>query len=146
MRQAYGWILGNLFDKRHEITFRRGPGGTLVAQLPDGSQMTVPGGQGLLDTDVDALSNAMVSTLQAWSDRVLRVPDHPHVVSNARIMAGSPTLAGTRIDTSVIAALAEPNRTYSRVTVAKIRADYPTLTAAAIEDALAFEGVLKQAS
>ncbi len=86
----------------------------------------------------------MLSARQDWAARRVDISGYPHLVSDAGIIAGSPTLRGTRIETSIIAAFAAPEKTYDADTVASVRATYPRLTGDAIEDALRFEGLRKR--
>lgn len=142
VRHAFSWILNHVFDRGETVQFRRGPSGVLTARTESG-EVEVPGGQGLLSADVNALSEDMVRTHREWNSRGIDIRGYPSIVSNAGIVAGSPTIRGTRIETSIIAAFATPDKTYDNETVAALRITYPRLTHDAIADALLFEGVRK---
>ncbi len=142
VRSVFEWILRHVFDQREHIRFSLGPHGVLVAQLADGEQMTVPGGQGLLPTDVADVADTVRTTLQAWDSNVLSVRGHPHVVAATNILGGAPTIEGTRIDTATVAALVDQEEgAYSPGAIDVVRATYPQLTTEQIEDALGFEGL-----
>lgn len=141
VRAAYEWILTNLFEERQHIKFLRGPHGTLVARLADGQEMTVPGGQGLLPTDTDHLTESVEVTLQAWDRNVLPIDNHPRLVSSTRVLGGAPVVKGTRVDTAVLATFALPDRTYSEDTVSEIRRSFSYLSRDDVTDALRFEGL-----
>jgi uncharacterized protein (DUF433 family) len=141
VRAAFAWILTHLFDAREHIQFSQGPHGTLVAALPSGEEIAVPGGQGLIPAEVRDLEDTVGATLEAWDSHELPVRDHPHVVASTHILGGAPTLRGTRIDTAAIAALADgDDDTFSDMTVESIVLTYPQLSVDQIVDALLFEG------
>ena len=141
IRKAYTWILANLFDKRETLQFAKGPGGALIVRIPDGDEIVVPGGQGVLPSTADALTAEMKSTHDAWESRVLPIRGYPHLVSAAGVMAGAPTIQGTRIETALVATFAESDGTYDAATIDTVHSTYPRLAPDAIEDALQFEGV-----
>ena len=141
VRAAFEWILENLFEERKHIEFLRGPGGTVVARLSDGQEMTVPGGQGLLPVDVDHLTDWVAITSRAWDDNVLPIDDHPRLVSSTKVLGGAPVVRGTRVDTAVLATFALPDRTYSDETVSEVRRTFPYLSRDDVTDALRFEGL-----
>ena len=58
---------------------------------------------------------------------------YPHIVRNPEILAGEPTIAGTRIAVRNIVEAARYTRD-----IAELCADYPTATQEAIAEALAF--------
>jgi uncharacterized protein (DUF433 family) len=136
VRAAYAWVLRNMFDDDRAVTFSRGPGGALVA-MAGHDEFTVPGGQGVLP---DGLNVGVGGAYRAWTDKALSIAGYPHLVSAAGILAGSPTVRGTRIDTAVIASFAAPDRSADD-TVALVVETYPRLAREAVVEALAFEGV-----
>ena len=104
--------------------------------------MTVPGGQGLLATDVVEVADTVQTTLEAWHSHVLPVRDHPYVVAATNILGGAPTIGGTRIDTAAVAALVDhEGGVYEPHAVEVVRATYPQLSAEQVQDALGFEGL-----
>lgn len=140
VRKAFEFILDNLFaDSWSELTFVKGVKGQLVAQVGDGSALVVPGGQGVLAKTLDDLNTFTSVTRQAWEQRAFAIPDRPHLVSNARVQAGAPTVVGTRIETATIAAFSE-KRLYTAETIAIVRKTYPSLSDDAVVEALEFEG------
>ena len=56
VRDAFEWVLEQLFDRRSQVVFSRGPNGTLIARLDDGEEMTVPAGQALLPLQMKELT------------------------------------------------------------------------------------------
>jgi uncharacterized protein (DUF433 family)/DNA-binding transcriptional MerR regulator len=140
VREALEWILDHLFaEVWTDLHFAKGVDGSLVAQSGD-EQMVVPGGQGVLEGTLPELNDRVAETRRAWEEQAFVVPDHKYVVSNARVLAGAPTIRGTRIDTAVIAGFSEAD-TYTQETLQEIGSIYPWLEREAIVDALEFEGI-----
>jgi uncharacterized protein (DUF433 family)/DNA-binding transcriptional MerR regulator len=140
VRRAFQFVVEHLFaDHWISITFAKGVNGELVAQLADGTAMTIPGGQGVLSTALPELNAFVDETRAAWEAREFTIPGHPMVVTNTRVQAGSPTMKGTRIETSVLAAFAEDLCVPD--TVEELLRMYPRLTPDAVVDAMEFEGV-----
>lgn len=138
VREAFAWVLENLFatDWR-DLRFER-LGDDLVGRAGDGDAVVVPGGQGVLH--LVELNAQILETRRAWDDKIFAIPSRRHVVSNIRILAGAPTVRGTRIDTSLLATFATDDE-IDRTTLAQVIQLYPMVEPAAIEDALAFEGI-----
>lgn len=144
-RDAYRYVLDCLFaDSWSELRFFRGVDAALVASIGTGESIVVPGGQGVWGVFLDDLNNFAQDTRIAWEARVLHIAGRPHVVSNARVQAGSPTVEGTRIETSTVASFAA-ERIFSNTTVEEIVEAFPGLPPLAIVDALEFEGCIAAA-
>lgn len=141
VRNAYDWILQHVFEQGEEVRFERGPGGDIIARTPDGESTVIPHGQGVLP-DVDDLTEDVSIARQAWLDKKLRIRDH--VVADTRVLAGSPTVEGTRIETALVATFAVDGK-YDDDVITMIAQTYPHLTPEAIVDALEFEGIRRAA-
>lgn len=140
VREALAWILNHLFaEKWTDLRFTKGVDGSLVAQSGD-DQMVVPGGQGVLEGTLPELNKQVAETRRAWEEQAFVVPDHQYVISDARVLAGAPTIRGTRIDTALVAKFADAEA-YTKATLAEVRRVYPRLEEEAIADALEFEGI-----
>lgn len=70
-----------------------------------------------------------------WVRGEVAIENHPRLVSNARIVAGSPTIRGTRIETSFIAYVVR------QFGVKETLEMYPYLDREAVEEAADFEGI-----
>lgn len=139
-REAYRYVLDYLFaDSWAELRFFRGVDDALVATIETGESIVVPGGQGVWETVLEDLNAFAQDTRNAWEERVLAIAGRRHIVSNAMVQVGSPTIRGTRIETSTVASFAT-QREFDDLTVARISETYPQLQAVAILDALEFEG------
>lgn len=140
VREALKWILDHLFaEVWTDLHFTKGVDASLVARSGE-EQMVVPGGQGVLEGTLPELNKQVAETRRAWEEQAFVVPDHKYVISNARVLAGAPTIRGTRIDTALIAGLAEAD-IYTQETLKEIGSIYPWLEPEAIADALEFEGI-----
>lgn len=139
-RGAYRYVLDYLFaDSWSELRFILGVDNLLVASVSTGESIVVPGGQGVWGDLLNDLNTFAADTRFAWEASVLTIAGRSHVVSNAMVQVGSPTLKGTRIETSTVASFA-PGREFDDLTIAKIAETYPQLPVVAIVDALEFEG------
>jgi uncharacterized protein (DUF433 family) len=70
-----------------------------------------------------------------WVRGEVGIANHPRLVSNARIVAGSPTIRGTRIETSFIAYVV------GQFGVEETLKMYPYLDREAVEEPADFEGI-----
>jgi uncharacterized protein (DUF433 family) len=138
VRDALAWILETLFATDwQDLRFAR-LGDELVARGDNLEPMVVPGGQTVLD--LTGLNRQIQETRHAWEAKVFDIPSRHYVVSNVRILAGAPTVRGTRIDTSLLATFATDHE-IDAATLKQITRLYPKVPPEAIRDALAFEGI-----
>jgi uncharacterized protein (DUF433 family)/DNA-binding transcriptional MerR regulator len=140
VRDAVETLLRRLFaDNWSTARFARGAHQEIVALLAD-SAIALPSTQGVLDSVLPELDTHVALTRSAWDRKAFAVPEHPNVETNARVLGGAPVIAGTRIDTSLIAAFGAMGR-YSDGTVDELQECYPRVHRAALIDALQFEGL-----
>ncbi|MGH3090329.1 MAG: DUF433 domain-containing protein, partial [Rubrobacteraceae bacterium] len=99
-----------------------------------------------LSTPLQSLSSTMIDPLplsdledflqetrRSWERREINIEGFPHLVSNTGIVGGSPTIRGTRIETSFVAYLA---RDLSEGELLEL---YPHVERSALEEAVRFE-------
>lgn len=91
-------------------------------------------GQHIMPETLSELSGYLRKTRDDWERREVEIERFPHLVSNAGVVAGSPTIKGTRIETSVVAYLAQA------LGVEKVLELYPHLGRDAVLQAMSFEG------
>ena len=140
VREAFEWVLERLLaDSPAEIHFERGGRRTVIARTQEGDLLSIPTAQRVLDIDLTDLSTVIETSRNAWEQQAFVIPGRPAIVSNARIQAGSPTISGTRMETSILAGFLVEGR-YSDETIERIVHTYPRLTGDQIRDALEFEG------
>lgn len=92
-------------------------------------------GQGMMPETLSELHDYLRKTRDEWERREIEIERFPHLVSNAGIVAGSPVIAGTRIEASVVAYLA------GSLGVNKVLEIYPHLDGETVLQAARFEGV-----
>lgn len=83
---------------------------------------------------VPELNNILHETKRDWERGEAPIEEFPRLVSNPGVVAGSPTIRGTRIETSLVAYLVQS------LGVERVLELYPHLDRDAILDATKFEG------
>ncbi|MBA2714112.1 MAG: DUF433 domain-containing protein [Rubrobacteraceae bacterium] len=129
-------LFERLFDEEwHELTlFSTGAGRLGVMDDRGEVAVELETGQHILPETLSELSGYLSKTRKDWDRREIDLERFPQLVSNAGIVAGSPTVKGTRIETSVVAYLAEA------LGVDKALELYPHLSREAVLQAMSFEG------
>lgn len=141
VREAIWYLLTNLFaDDWTDATFARGVDGSVVVKWPGQTPLQIPTGQEVLDAVLPELTGHLAETRIAWEKQAYVIPGYPDVVSNPQVLAGAPTIAGTRIDTSLVAAFGEDG-SYTEQTLDELRRCWPRMTRTAARQALEFEGL-----
>jgi uncharacterized protein (DUF433 family) len=145
VRQAFEWVLANVFtDSPSDVSFERGQGGTVIVRHGP-EAIEIPTGQEAFVVDVHGLTREAGTVRAAWLQHSYDIPRWMHLVANARVLAGTPTIRGTRIDTAVVAAMVN-GEGWDDADVADIVRAYPQLTAEAVREALEFEGRPRRAA
>ncbi len=129
-------LFERLFDEEwHELTlFSTGAGRLGVVDDRGDVAVEVETGQHIMPETLSELSSYLRKTREDWDRREVEIKDFPRLVSNAGIVAGSPTIRGTRIETSVVAYFAQA------LGVEKALELYPHLDRDAVLQAMNFEG------
>lgn len=83
---------------------------------------------------IPELNNILHETKRDWERGEAPIEEFPRLVSNPGVVAGSPTIRGTRIETSFVAYLVQS------LGIERVFELYPYLDRAAIADAAKFEG------
>jgi uncharacterized protein (DUF433 family) len=107
VREGLAWLLDQLTDTRWgELRFFRTGRGDIGVRDRAGQAFAI-GGQGVLSGTLPGeLTEFVREVREQWEAGVVRVAEHPHVVSDARVMGGSPIIRGTRIETAFVAHVA----------------------------------------
>lgn len=122
-------------EEWHELTLFSTTAGRLGVMDDRGDvAVEVETGQQIMPETLSELSGYLSKTRGDWERREIEIERFPQLVSNAGIVAGSPTIKGTRIETSVVAYLAEA------LGVDKALELYPHLSREAVLEAMSFEG------
>lgn len=103
--------------------------------VSDGMDHTieVDTGQFVMPEALPDLESFLEETRRSWERREVDIEGFPHLVSNTRIVGGSPTIRGTRIETSFVAYLARD------VSEDELLGLYPHVERSAIGEAVRFE-------
>lgn len=134
VEELSGWIFQRLFAKQwYELHFYRSPRGAIA--VTDGSQDLEVGTGQLLMTDLLPELDAFLSrTRLDWERRAVDIDGYPRLVSNARVLGGSPVIKGTRVETAFVAHLA------FELAEQEILHLYPYVDKDGLRQALEFEG------
>lgn len=144
VREAIRYVLERQFGADWtRVRLARGVGGGVVVAFGSDT-VNIKTNHSVLEGVLPELSREMMATREAWEQRAFRIPSYPEVVSNARVQGGSPTVAGTRLETAFLASLVVADR-YDQESLRSIKRQFPRLSSEAIKDALEFEGVLAAA-
>ena len=129
-------LFERLFSEEwHELTlFSTGAGRLRVMDDRGEVAVEVETGQRIMPETLSELSGYLRKTRDDWERREVEIKDYPRLVSNAGIVAGSPTIKGTRIETSMVAYFAQT------LGVEKTLELYPHLDRDAVLQAMSFEG------
>jgi len=136
IEELSGVLFPRLFDKEwHELRFSRTPTGEIG--VSDGATTyEVKTGQMVIPEAVFTEFNEIVrEAREDWVRGEVDIEGYPKLVSKAGVVAGSPTIKGTRVETSFIAFLV------SKLGIEKILEMYPHLDKEAVKQAAEFEGV-----
>lgn len=134
VEELSGWIFQRLFAKQwYELHFYRSPQGAIA--VTDGSQdLEVGTGQFLMTDLLPELDAFLSRTRLDWERRAMDIDGYPRLVSNARVLGGSPVIKGTRMETAFVAHLA------SELAEPDILRLYPYVDKDGLDQALEFEG------
>ncbi len=134
VEELSGWIFQRLFAKQwYELHFYRSPRGAIA--VTDGSQdLEVGTGQLLMHDLLPELDAVLHSTRLDWERRAVDINGYPRLVSNARVLGGSPVIKGTRMETAFVAHLA------FELAEQEILHLYPYVDKDGLHQALEFEG------
>ena len=95
-------------------------------------------GQLVMPETFPELKAFLAETRRDWERREVRIKGFSHLVSNAGVLGGSPTIRGTRIETAFVAYLAED------LSAEELRALYPYVAEEALSDAVRFENLERE--
>jgi uncharacterized protein (DUF433 family) len=135
VEELSGWIFDRLFAKQwYELHFYRSPRGAIA--VTDGRQdLEVGTGQLLMPDLLPELDSFLNRTRLDWERRAVDIDGYPRLVSNARVLGGSPTIKDTRMETAFIAHLA------LELAEQDILHLYPYVDEEGLHQALEFEGI-----
>lgn len=127
-------VFTRLFDESRGLQFIKTPAGGIG--VFDGTRTyEIKSGQYMIsEAVIPELNEILEETRKDWRRGEVQIEKYPRLVSNAGIVAGSPTIKGTRIETSFVAYLA------GSLGIDKVLELYPHLDREAVLQAASFEG------
>jgi uncharacterized protein (DUF433 family) len=134
VRKLSSYLWEHLFaEEWHALTFFHAEKGQIGVMDSQRQAIVVETGQWIMPETLSELEDYLRETREAWMSREIYIKDFPHLVSNARILGGSPTVEGTRMETSFLAYMAESLGNDEVLDL------YPHLDREALQEAVRFE-------
>ena len=135
-RRALAKVVTHLFgDEWQRLTFFRTERGFIGAMLPSGESIEIETSQAVMPV-LPELERFMHEVRGEWEAKVIPISGYKHLHSNARVLAGSPVVAGTRVETAFVANLMR------ELPVEEIhRILFPTISTEALNEVARFEEV-----
>ena len=121
-------------DNWHELKFFRTGAGEIGYVSRDGVPLALSA-QGVFAGAIPKLEAFIAQVREEWTRRRIAIAGFEHLVSDAGVLAGSPIIQGTRIETAFVANLAV------ELTAREIHELFPYVEQDAITEAAEFEGV-----
>jgi uncharacterized protein (DUF433 family) len=130
-------LFERLFSEEwHELKlFSTGEGRLGVMDDRGEVAVEVETGQHIMPETLAKLSGYLSDTRKDWERGEIEIKHFPRLVSNAGIVAGSPTIRGTRVETSFIAHMVRS------LGIDRVLQLYPYLDRESLVEAATFEGV-----
>jgi uncharacterized protein (DUF433 family)/DNA-binding transcriptional MerR regulator len=136
VRMLSSYLFDHLFDEEwHELRFFQVERGRLCVVDSRDRAIEVETGQWVMPETLSELTAYMWQTREDWERGEVEIKQFPRLVSNAGIVAGSPTIRGTRVETSFIAHMVRS------MGVDRVLQLYPYLDRDSLVQAARFEGV-----
>lgn len=138
IEELSGVVFPRLFDDKdwHELRFIRTPKGEIG--VFDGTRTYEVRNRQFMISEavIPELNDILREARRDWERGEVEIVRYPRLVSNAGIVAGSPTIKGTRIETSFVGYLAQS------LGVDRVLELYPHLDRDAVLQAAEFEGAM----
>ena len=130
------FVFARLFDENwYQLRFIRTPEGRIGVIDSMDRSIEIDTGQFVMPQVLPELEAFLRRTREDWERREVAIEYFEHLVSNAGVIGGSPTIRGTRIETAFVAYLAED------LSFAELQDLYPYVNKEALLEAVRFEGV-----
>ena len=136
IRKLSSFVFQSLFDEEwYVLRFFETERGAIGVTDGLNRSIEVDTGQFVMPEVLPELEAFLNKTRQDWERREVDIDGFPHLVSNAGIVGGSPTIRGTRIETAFVAYLAED------LSLGNLRHLYPYVEKEALLEAVRFENL-----
>jgi uncharacterized protein (DUF433 family) len=138
IQKLSSFVFQRLFDEEwYQLRFFKTPEGSIGVIDSIDRSVEVDTGQFVMPEVLPELEAFLSKTRHDWERREVDIEGFPHLVSNAGIVGGSPTIKDTRIETAFVAYLAED------LNFKELQDLYPYVEKEALLEAVRFEGVDK---
>jgi uncharacterized protein (DUF433 family) len=136
IKMLSSFVFQSLFDEEwYMLRFFETEKGAIGVTDGLNRHIEVDTGQLVMPEVLQELAAFLNKTRQDWERREVDIDGFPHLVSNAGIVGGSPTIRGTRIETAFVAYLAED------LSLDDLRHLYPYVEKEALLEAVRFESL-----
>ena len=136
IQKLSSFVFERLFDEEwYQLRFIMTPEGHISVIDSMSHSVEVDTGQFVMPEVLSELEAFLNRTREDWERREVEIERFPHLVSNAGVIGGSPTIKGTRIETAFVAYLSE-NLSFS-----ELQTLYPYVDKEALLEAMRFEDV-----
>jgi len=136
IKRLSSFVFQSLFDEKwYMLRFFETEKGAIGVTDGISRSIEVDTGQFVIPEVLPALEAFLNKTRQDWERREVDIDGFPHLVSNAGIVGGSPTIRGTRIETAFVAYLA------GDLGLDDLRHLYPYVEKEALLEAVRFESL-----
>ncbi len=134
IRKLSSYLWERLFaEEWHALTFFQAEGGRIGVMDSRKRAIVVETGQWIMPETLHELEDYLRQTHEEWIRREVDIKGFRRLVSRARVLGGSPTIRGTRVQTSFVAYMAEG------LGVDEVLQMYPRLDREAVNQAVEFE-------
>lgn len=138
IQKLSSFVFQRLFDEEwYQLRFVKTPEGRIGVIDSRERSVEVDTGQFVIPEVFPELEAFLSKTREEWERREVNIERFPHLVSNAGVIGGSPTIRGTRIETAFVAYLAED------LSFKELQDLYPYVEKEALLEAMRFEGADK---
>jgi uncharacterized protein (DUF433 family) len=135
IQKLSSFVFLRLFDEEwYQLRFFKTPEGAIGVIDSLDCSVEVDTGQFVMPEALPELEAFLSKTRHDWERREVDIEGFAHLVSNAGVVGGSPTIKGTRIETAFVAYLAED------LSFEELQELYPYVEKEALSEAIRFEG------
>jgi uncharacterized protein (DUF433 family) len=134
VRKLSSYLWEHLFaEEWHALTFFPAERGRIGVMDSQRRAIVVETGQWIMPETLQVLEGYLRQTHEEWIRREVDITGFSRLVSNARVLGGSPTIRGTRVQTSFLAYMTEG------LGADEVLEMYPRLDREAVNQAVEFE-------
>jgi len=134
VRKLSSYLWEHLFaEEWHALTFFHAERGHIGVMDSQKRAIVVETGQWIMPETLQELEGYLRQTHEEWVRREVDIKGFSRLVSNARVLGGSPTIRGTRVQTSFLAYMTEG------LGADEVLDMYPRLDREAVNQAVEFE-------